>query len=147
MKKCLLGKKKSFQSRNPLRKRYGIRYLKPVYLQFLIDSERLRNWGAHTLKHRCVLFHRQFPDHRINPTLLTKVYNLHKIKRKKVKFVKHIDPNKEIEYEQWRLDIQQKIRELKEQHYRIIYLDETIFTTKTIQRLAYSPVRTNVRLP
>ena len=38
---------------------------------------------------------------------------MHKIKRKKVKFVKHIDPAKEAEYEQWRLDIKQKIAELK----------------------------------
>ena len=79
--------------------------------------------------------------------MLTKIYKLYKVKKKKVKFVKLIDPTKEVEYEEWRQDIQKGITELKQQHYRIIYLDETIFTSKTIQRLAYSPLRTNVRIP
>ena len=51
------------------------------------------------------MFHRKFPDRRINATILRKIYAIHKIKRKKVKFVKLIDPNKEVEYEEWRLDI------------------------------------------
>ena len=83
----------------PLRKRYGFRFLKPEHIEFLTNHERVNNWASYTLKHRCLLFHRQFPDHRINPTLLTKVYRIHKIKRKKVKFVKHINPAKEPEYE------------------------------------------------
>ena len=30
---------------------------------------------------------------------------MYKIKKKSVKFVKHIDPKKETEYENWRLDL------------------------------------------
>ena len=93
------------------------------------------------------MFHRHFGNHRINPTLLTKVYKLNKIRSKKVKFVKHIDPAKEAEYEQWRLDIKQKIAELKADHYRIIYLDESIFTTKTIRRSEITRNRQPLRVP
>lgn len=53
-----------------------------------------------------------------------------------------IDPNKEQEYEQWRLDIKNQIIDLKQQHYRIIYLDEAVFTTKTFRRTEYTLNRT-----
>ena len=51
------------------------------------------------------MFHRHFGNHRINPTLLRRFYHLHKIKKKTVKFVKRIDPEKAKEYEEWRLDL------------------------------------------
>ena len=51
-------KKKAIYSQKPIRKRYGIRYIKPEHVEFLTDQQRLNDWGAHTLKHRCVLFHR-----------------------------------------------------------------------------------------
>ena len=45
------------------------------------------------------MFHRNFGNHRINPTLLSKFYKKFKIKKKKIKWVKHINPDKEAEYE------------------------------------------------
>ena len=38
---------------------------------------------------------------------------MHKIKCKKIKFTKPINPEKEEEYEKWRLDLKEKIVELK----------------------------------
>ena len=93
------------------------------------------------------MFHRHFGNHRINPTLLRKVYAMHKVKNKKVKFVKHINPEKEVEYEQWRLDIKARIEQLKADHYRIIYLDESVFTTKTIRVKEYTHKREPLRIP
>ena len=87
----------------PLIKRYGYRFLSPEHLQFLCDPKVLTEWVGLTLKQRCIMFHRHFGNHRINPTLLRKVYQIHKIKKKRVKFVKHIDPIKQIEYEAWRM--------------------------------------------
>ena len=52
--------------------------------------------------------------------------------------VKKIDPSKDIEYEEWRLGLVSDISRILEDHYRIIYLDETIFTTKTIHTSAYT---------
>ena len=45
------------------------------------------------------MFHRHFGNHHINATLLHKFYLKHKIKKKKIKWVKHINPDKEAEYE------------------------------------------------
>ena len=87
------------------------------------------------------MFHRHFGNHRINPTLLSKVYRENKIRKKKIKWVKHINPDKEEEYEQWRLDLKKELLELKRDHYRIIYLDEAVFTTKTIRSIEYTPNR------
>ena len=80
-----------------------------------------------------MLFHRHFGNHRINPTLLRKFYALHKIRRKHVKFTKEINPDKEHEYEKWRVDLKDTIANLKEDGYKIIYLDEVVFTSKTIK--------------
>ena len=73
----------------------------------------LDRWAGKSLKERCVLFHRHFGNHRINRTLLRKVYQMHKIKSKRIKKVKLINPDKEIEYENWRKEIKDKVRRLK----------------------------------
>ena len=94
-----------------------------------------------------MLFHRHFGNHRINPTLLRKFYALHKIRRKHVKFTKEINPDKEHEYEKWRVDLKDKIANLKEDGYKIIYLDEAVFTSKTIKTTDYTPLKTYHRIP
>ena len=93
------------------------------------------------------MFHRHFGNHRINATLLDKFYRQHKIKKKKIKWVKHINPDKEIEYEEWRLNIKQELEDLRRDHYRIIYLDEAVFTTKTIRNVEYTANRQPLRVP
>ena len=55
--------------------------------------------------------------------------------------MKQINPDKEEEYEKWRLDLKGKLTKLKEDHYRIIYLDEAVFTTKTIRLIEYTTNR------
>lgn len=131
----------------PIRKRYGIRFLKPEHVDYLKDDSTLQKWIGRSLKERCVLFHRHFGNFRINPTLLSNFYKLHKIKRKKIKHTKMIDPAKEQEYLKWQMDLNNQIKELKEQHFRIIYLDETIFTSKTIRRMEYTPNRRPLCIP
>ena len=69
-----------------------------------------------------------------------------KIKKKSIKFVKHIDSNKQEEYEKWRLDLKKKVSDLKSEPYRIIYLDETVFTSKTIRKSEYTSNRDHLRI-
>ena len=106
----------------------------------------LDRWAGKSLQERCILFHRHFGNHRINRTLLSKVYRIHKIKRKKIKKVKLIDPDKEVEYENWRKEIKEVVRKLKFKQYRIIYLDECIFTTKTLKSIDYTLLKTPHRI-
>ena len=97
----------------PLRQRYGYRFLNEEHIEFLTSEETLQRWSGKSLARRCTLFHRHFGNHRINPTLLRKVYRLHKIKRKRIKLTKLIKPEKEEEYEAWRQDMKKRIEMLK----------------------------------
>lgn len=145
--RMLTRKQKLRQQQLPVRKRYGLRFLTAEHVDFLKAPETLQQWTGRTLKERCVLFHRHFGNHRINPTLLRSFYQLHKIKRKRVKFVKTIKPGKEEEYEEWRQELAERIAELKAQHHRIIYLDESLFMTDTIQTMEYSACNQPLRVP
>ena len=131
----------------PIRKRYGYRFLKPEHIEFLTDLETLNMWAGKSLAKRCVLFHRHFGNHRINPTLLRKVYHLHKIKRKRIKLTKPLKPDKEDHYEEWRQGVKHRIAELKGNGYRIIYLDECGLTTKTIMMNDFTQLNTHHRIP
>lgn len=130
----------------PQRCRYGIRFLTQEHIDFLCNPQTLSKWSGKSYKERCILFHRQFGNHRINPTLLKKVYTKHKIKRKKIKLTKTIKPGKDQEYEQWRCCIKDRIKDLVEQDYCIIYTDESYFTTKTIQMTDISPSKIHHRV-
>ena len=137
----------SVSDRPPARQRYGYRFLSQEHIDFLTDPQTLTRWAGKSLWERCILFHRHFGSHRINPTLLRKVYQVHKIKSKKVRQVKLIKPDKELEYENWRIEIRDRIRSLRRQSRRIIYIDETVFTWKSIKLTEYSPLHHNHRVP
>ena len=79
--------------------------------------------------------------------MLRKVYSKHKIKRKRIKLTKEIKPEKEEEYELWRLDLKRRIRELQADGYKIIYLDECGLTTKTLQTNDYTNKNYKHRIP
>lgn len=72
-----------------------MRFLTDEHKEYLKSRETLFEWIGLSLKERCIRFHRRFGLHRINPTLLSKFYKINKIKMKKIKMVKIIDPNKE----------------------------------------------------
>ena len=139
--KMMTRKKKKEIEALPIRKRYGMRFLSAEHIEYLLDPDTLHSWIGLSLKQRCLMFHRHFGNHRINATLLRNFYREHKIRKKKIKWVKHINPDKEAEYEQWRLDLKVELAQLKRDHYRIIYLDEAVFTTKTIRSVEYTPNR------
>ena len=92
-------KEKRHKELKPIRKRYGYRFLTKEHIEYLTSPETLTKWSGKSLWERCILFHRYFGNHRINPTLLSKVYSIHKIKRKKVKQVKLIKAEREHEFE------------------------------------------------
>ena len=58
--------------------------------EFLINPKTLEVWAGSTIKERCQLFHRRFPNKRIAPTSLRRLYQQNKIKRKKVRQEKYL---------------------------------------------------------
>ena len=67
----------------------------------------------------------------MNPTLLRKVYALHRIKRKKLRWVKAAkeqDPEKQ---RKWLAKMKRELTNARRDGFRIVYIDETCFTRKT----------------
>ena len=145
--KMMTRKKKKELETIPIKIRYGMRYLSAEHTAFLLSPDTLKNWIGFSLEERCLMFHRHFGNHRINPTLLRRFYHEHKIRKKKIKWVKHINPDKEAEYEEWRLNLKHELSDLRRDHYRIIFLDEAVFTTKTIRNVEYTANRDPLRVP
>ena len=56
------------------RKRQPLWQLQAQHFAYLIAPETLLAWQAHSIRARCRLFHRQFPDKRISTSCLRKLY-------------------------------------------------------------------------
>ena len=77
------------QSRGEIpRQRWGYRFLKVHELQWLISHSTLRQQTSMSLVDRCRHFKQEFPNGRLNPTLLRKVYKQWGIKKKKLRWYK-----------------------------------------------------------
>ena len=70
------------------RQRWGIRYLKPHERAWLVSSRTLRQQIGVSLVDRCRQFQKEFPVGHMNPTLLKKVYDQHRIKRRALRWYK-----------------------------------------------------------
>ena len=67
---------------------YGIRFLKPHQIQWLTSSSTLRQQTGLSLVDRCKHFEKEFPTAHMNSALIKKIYNLHKIKKRKLQWYK-----------------------------------------------------------
>ena len=68
----------------------------------------------------------------MNPTLLRQVYKRHGIKKKKIRWCK-VDPNlDEAERRRALGRMKRKLEKARRDGYRIIYVDETMFTRRTV---------------
>ena len=88
----------------------------------------MKRWSGFPLSHRCKLFHYAWPDKRISPQSLSKLYSKHKIRLKAVRLFK-LPPNYSID-KLIRLvnEVKERLLDAKKCGHRIIYLDETVFT-------------------
>jgi len=109
-----------------------LRFLKQHEIQWLTSASTLRDQTSLSLLDRCRHFRREFPDAQINPTLLRKVYNLNGIKKKKFRWhksPKEQDPEKQ---RQLLTTMKRQLTRAKNDGYRVVYIDETMFTRKTV---------------
>ena len=114
------------------RKRWGYRFLKPHEIQWLTASGTLRAQIGISLKDRCPLFLHKFPGSHMNPTLMREVYRRHRIRKKKYRWYK---VSKDTDEDSRRRDLARMKRQLtmaRNDGFRIVYLDETMFTRKTV---------------
>ena len=92
------------------------------------------------------MFHRQFPERKLNPTLLRKVYRLHGIKKKVLIYKKRLKPHMAEKFEQLKQELREAIAEMKEQGYELCYTDECMFTRTSVAKGEWSQRRANVEI-
>ena len=73
----------------------------------------------------------------MNYTLLTKVYNLHGIKKKRIKWIK-VTKDKPVEVSvKEKNKMVRELRRVKQQGYKVVYIDETMFTRRSVPTKEY----------
>ena len=128
----------------PPRKRWGIRFLQPHMIRWLTSPGTLRRQTSLSLGDRCQHFLRHFPHAHINPTLLRKVYRQHGIRKKKYRWTKVIKNLGADQIVQQKARMKRQLTMARHGGYRIIYLDETVFTRKTVPETEWTLPRQNV---
>ena len=114
------------------RQRWGIRFLKDHEIKWITSSNTLRQQTALSLKERSDHFLREFPSAHMNPTLLRQIYLKYRIKKKKLRWYKVAPEQDEEEKKRALAKMKRALAKAKRDHYRIIYLDECMFTRKTV---------------
>ena len=82
----------------------------------------------------------------MNPTLLRIIYKKYKIKKKKFRWFKEIESQDLAKQATELAKAKWEIARAKRDGFRIIYIDETMFTRKTLSDLEWSNSKDNMRV-
>ena len=82
----------------------------------------------------------------MNPTLLRKVYKLHNIKKKKIRWVKVPKEQDPDESRQLLTTMKRKLTRARNEGCRLVYIDETMFTRKTVPDTEWAQKKSNMRV-
>ena len=85
-----------------------------------------------SLEDRSKAFKKAFPGSHMNYTLLKQVYAKHKIKKRAVRYEKRLKNMGPDQLQAALNKMKNQLTKVRHQDYRIIYLDETHFTRKTL---------------
>jgi hypothetical protein len=114
------------------------------HIGYLLSEQTLQEWAARTLKERCVLFHRRFPEVSISKSYLQKIYKDNKVKRKAITYTKKKKGLGSEKYEASLLMMRSEVMEALASKKKIVFIDEAMFTYSTNAMLAYAPNRQNI---
>ena len=115
-------------------------------MQWLTSNATLRAQTALSLKDRSQHFMREHPAAHMNPTLLREVYRRQGIKKKKLRWYKYDKNATEAEIRRDLARMKRQITMATNDGYRLVYLDETMFTRKTLRLEEWSKPKENVRV-
>ena len=82
-------------------------------MDYITNKGTLKDWVGLSLVDRCKYFHRQFPEKKLNPTMLTRIYKKFGIKKRAIRYTKSFKPEKVQQYQNMKEDMVNKIREAK----------------------------------
>ena len=80
----------------------------------------------------------------MNYTLLSQVYRMHKVKRRRIKWEKRAREQDDSNYVQEKKKMIRALKRAKKDGFKIIYIDETVFTRSTVPRTEYCLQNRNV---
>ena len=80
----------------------------------------------------------------MNYTLLSQVYRMHKVKRRRIKWEKRAREQDDTNYGQEKTKMIRALRRAKRDGFKVIYIDETVFTRSTVPRTEYCLQNRNV---
>ena len=129
-----------------LRKRWGYRFLKQHEIQWLVSNETLRAQISMSLLDRCQHFQREFPLAKINATLLREVYRRHGIKKKKIRWTKTAKEYDPALAQRQLITMKRLLTRARNDGFRLVYIDETMFTRKTCPDMEWARQKENVRV-
>ena len=112
----------------------------------MTSQKTLTTWAGLPATERVKLFHRRFPDRRISPQRLYKIYKDHKIRRKQIKATKQVDRTDLTKYVEQLQTLRKEVLDAIRAGLPICFQDETFFTKRSFQQVDYSGPRTNISL-
>ena len=80
----------------------------------------------------------------MNYTLLSKIYKLHNVKRRRIKWEKKAREQSQVNFSRDKAKMIRELKKAKRDGYRIIYIDETVFTRSTVPRSEYCLPKKNM---
>ena len=110
----------------------------PEQIQYLCDNKTIEEWVGYTLRQRCKAFEMKFPDTKMTLYHLTKIYREVGIRKKKIRKTKIVDPSRHQHIKEEAVKAHEQLTSLRQQGYRIIYIDEMCVTKSTIPTHEYS---------
>jgi hypothetical protein len=116
------------------------------HIQYLISQETLNEWAEKTLAERCVLLHRKFPELKISTSYLSLIYKRNSIRRKVIILGKELRPWQRDKFSAMFLQMKSEIREALSMKKKIVFVDESMFTTAQRLTHAFSNKKSNIRV-
>ena len=114
-----------------------MKFLKPHEIQWIVNSETLKRQTGMSLKDRAQHFRKQFPGSKMGYTLLSKVYKMHGVKKRTITWKKKANVRTEEEYKREKKKLLRQLEKARKDGYRIIYLDEAMFTKSALPKTEY----------
>ena len=110
-------------------------------IAWIISKEtHLQQLGLSIAERRAQFLHR-WPDRQISVTKYRSIYQRHHIRKKKIRITKINTPDRERRIRRETEFMAQQIKVMTARGFRIVYLDETMVTTKTIPTHEWSGER------
>ena len=128
------------------RQRFGMKFLKAHEIKWIVNPDTLKIQTGMSLKDRAQHFMKQFPGTKMGYTLLSKVYKQHGVKRRKITWKKMANNRTEEELKREKKKLLRQLEKTRKEGYRIIYIDETMFTKAALPTTEYCLPRQNLNI-